>query len=48
MKPYCLYGLSDEVRSKLEKIAVSKKWTLAVLIRDILEQYLKKNENKTL
>ena len=38
---YSLYGLTEQLREKLEKIANDKKWTLATLIIDILESYVK-------
>ncbi|KKN71799.1 hypothetical protein LCGC14_0417590 [marine sediment metagenome] len=37
---YSLYGLTKQLREKLQKIANKKNWTLAKLIIDILEQYL--------
>ena len=43
MNTFSLYGLTDNLKAKLQKIANKKKWSLAKLIIEVLNNYVKKN-----
>jgi hypothetical protein len=46
MQNYTLYGLYDQLKTDLEKIAEGRKWSLAKLIIDVLEKYVKAYKDK--
>ena len=38
---FSLYGLNEVIKKKLQKLADDRKWSLAQVIIDILEKYVK-------